>query len=89
MGNCVKPPIPLRPFMSRYGRVIEFKGTGVLTIQEKAAHLTRAYEIIKSFDRELSKEEIKEQKEREVEYKEERKRERKEKKEEVKEISKK
>lgn len=44
----------MRPFMSRHGRIIEFKGTGILKIQESAAHLARAYEIIKSFDRELS-----------------------------------
>jgi general secretion pathway protein D len=83
----------MRPFMSRYGRVIEFKGTGVLTIQESAAHLLRSYELIKSFDRELTAEEIKDQKEREAEYKEEKKAERKEKymhkEEEVKEVNKK
>lgn len=68
----------MRPFMSRYGRVIEFRGTGILTIQENAAQLARAYEIIKSFDRELTKEEIIKEKEREAEYKEERKAERRE-----------
>lgn len=59
----------MRPFMSRYGRIIELKIAGVIAIQENAAQLVRAYEIIKSFDRILSKEEIQEQKEREIESK--------------------
>ena len=63
----------LRPFMSRYARVIESKGPGLLLIQENAAHLVRAYEIIKSFDRKLTKEEIKDKKQREADYKQERK----------------
>jgi len=63
----------LRPFMSRYARIIEFKGTGSVTIQEHATNLIKAYGLIKSFDRELTKEEIKNAKEREAEYKEEKK----------------
>jgi type II secretory pathway component GspD/PulD (secretin) len=69
----------LRPFMSRYARTIELKGTGILTIQENAAKLNKAYEMIKSFDRELSKEELKSYNEQEVERKEDRKEEKNEK----------
>lgn len=68
----------LRPFMSRYARVIELKVPGTITIQENAAKLLKAYELIKFFDRELTKEEIMKEKEREAEWKEERKAERKE-----------
>ncbi|MBC7714666.1 MAG: hypothetical protein H7177_15075 [Rhizobacter sp.] len=63
----------LRPFMSRYARVIELKGAGSITIQENAANLVRAYGLIKSFDRELSKEEIEAAKVREVEFREDKK----------------
>ena len=63
----------IRPFMSRYGRTIELNGTGSLTVQESAAALAREYEIIKAFDRDLTKEEIKKDQEREAESKEERK----------------
>lgn len=48
----------LRPFMSRYARTIELKGAGILTIQENASKLIKAYDLIKSFDRELSKVEL-------------------------------
>lgn len=68
----------LRPFMSRYARIIEFKGPGTITFQEHAANLVKAYGLIKSFDREWTKEEIKAAKEREAEFKEERRLERKE-----------
>lgn len=67
----------LRPFMSRYARVIELKVSGTITIQENAAQLAKAYEIIKMCDRELTKEEIKKEEECEKEEKEERKLERK------------
>lgn len=56
----------LRPFMSRYARTIELKGPGIVTVQETASKLIKAYEMIKSFDREFTKEEIKEYKEREA-----------------------
>lgn len=67
----------LRPFMSRYARVIEAGDT--LTIQENASKLAKAYDLIKRYDRELTKEELKRQKEREEENREERRAERKEK----------
>lgn len=47
----------IRPFMSRYGRIIEMKGRGVIIVQENASKLKQLYEIIKSADRELTKEE--------------------------------
>ncbi|MGZ3787614.1 MAG: hypothetical protein ACXVLQ_03785 [Bacteriovorax sp.] len=61
----------LRPFMSRYGRIIE---TGdLLAVQEKASKLQLVYEIAKNNDRELSKDEILkweiEEKERQAERK--------------------
>jgi type II secretory pathway component GspD/PulD (secretin) len=62
----------LRPFMSRNARTIE--AGKFLTIQENAAKLVLAYETIKSFDRELTKEELAKQ----VEWEKERKQERKE-----------
>lgn len=61
----------LRPFMSRYARVIEVGDT--LTVQENSAKLAKAYEMIKSTDRELTKEELKRAKEWEAERKEMRK----------------
>lgn len=57
----------LRPFMSRYARVIETGNT--ITIQENAAKLAKAFEMIKGSDRELTKEEIKSMKEKDEERK--------------------
>jgi type II secretory pathway component GspD/PulD (secretin) len=65
----------LRPFMSRYSRVIEIGDT--VTVQENAAKLAKAYEMIKSTDRELTKEELKRAQEWEAERKEDRKEKRK------------
>jgi type II secretory pathway component GspD/PulD (secretin) len=48
----------LRPFMSRYARTIELNVPGVLTIQETATKINSFYEMIKGFDRELTKEEM-------------------------------
>ena len=56
----------LRPFMSRYGRVIELKTKGALIIQENASKLNQLYDIIKSNDRVLSKAEIQLKKEQEM-----------------------
>ena len=56
----------LRPFMSRYGRVIELKTKGALIIQENASKLNQLYDIIKSNDRVLSKAEIQLMKEHEI-----------------------
>lgn len=61
----------MRPFMSRYARVIETGDTA--TIQEVASKLQVAYEMFKNTDRELTKEEIKTLKENAEERKEERK----------------
>ncbi|MDD4974283.1 MAG: hypothetical protein PHY93_08015 [Bacteriovorax sp.] len=65
----------LRPFMSRYSRIIEVGDT--VTVQENSAKLAKAYEIIKGTDRELTKEELKRVKEWEAERNEERKEKRK------------
>lgn len=48
----------LRPFMSRYARIIEVKATGTLIIQESAAKLLQDYEMMKANDRELTKAEV-------------------------------
>ena len=49
----------LRPFMSRYARTIELNVPGTLALQETAIKITKMADIIKGFDRELTKEEIK------------------------------
>lgn len=54
----------LRPFMSRYARVIEMGDT--IVIQENAAKLANFFQIIKKADRELSAEEIAKNKAREM-----------------------
>lgn len=56
----------LRPFMSRYGRIIELYGASTITIMETASKLPQLLEIIKRSDRVLTKEEIALRKEREV-----------------------
>jgi hypothetical protein len=50
----------LRPFMSRYARVIELNEAGLLVIQENATKLIQFHDLIKKFDREYTKEEIEE-----------------------------
>ena len=50
----------LRPFMSRYGRLIEIKETGLMVIQENGKKLIQFHDLIKKFDREYTKEEIEE-----------------------------
>lgn len=71
----------LRPFMSRYGRIIELKNAGSITIHELNSHLPLVLEMARLVDRELSKEEVKKfeenEKERKAAMKEERKEERK------------
>ena len=61
----------IRPLLSRYARVLEVGS--VLSIQENAAKLISFYEVLKSFDRELTKDELKKMKDRDEERKEERK----------------
>ena len=48
----------LRPFMSRFARVVEINETGLLVIQENATKLIQFHELIKKFDREYTKEEV-------------------------------
>lgn len=48
----------LRPFMSKWGRIIEAKHTGTLVINETGSKLAKAYEMMKASDREWTKEEI-------------------------------
>ena len=57
----------LRPFMSRYARVVELKLPGILIVQEQASKFSKLYELIKAFDRELSKDELKTYKDEEKE----------------------
>lgn len=47
----------IRPFLSRYGRVIAPKSEGPLIIQDTAANLKRVYKILVQYDRKLSKDE--------------------------------
>lgn len=69
----------MRPFMSRYGRIIEVKTAGTVAIQENASTLFKAYEMLKAADREITKAELKAYKDQED--KEEQKAKRKEKRE--------
>lgn len=48
----------LRPFISRYGRIIDMKTTGTLIVQDTAKNLTRLYELIKKMDIIPTKEQI-------------------------------
>lgn len=57
----------LRPFMSRYGRIIETLDT--VTIQEMATKLPQQLEFMKKIDRALTKEEIALKKQRAIEFK--------------------
>lgn len=47
----------IRPFLSRYGRIIAPKSEGPLIVQDTAANLKRIYKILVQYDRKLSKEE--------------------------------
>lgn len=46
----------LRPFMSRYGRIIDNKLNGTLLVQDTALNLKRMYGLIKKMDNEPSRE---------------------------------
>lgn len=48
----------LRPYMSRFGRIIESKGTGVLTVHESGIKMHQIYEILKLQDRPYTKDEM-------------------------------
>lgn len=50
----------LRPFMSRYGRIIHNKLAGNVVIQETGANLHRLLPLLKSFDIKLTADQIKE-----------------------------
>jgi general secretion pathway protein D len=63
----------LRPFMSRYGRIVELVGSGEVIIHELNITLPILLDIIKHADRELSKEEMKKFEENEKIRREERK----------------
>ena len=52
----------IRPFLSRYGRVIAPKNENFLLLQDTAANLKRIYKLLVQYDRELSKEEKKRRK---------------------------
>jgi type II secretory pathway component GspD/PulD (secretin) len=49
----------IRPFLSRYGRVISPKTEGPMIIQDTAINLKRIHKILVQYDRKLSKEERK------------------------------
>ncbi|MBK24051.1 MAG: hypothetical protein CME70_08630 [Halobacteriovorax sp.] len=46
----------LRPFMSRYGRIIDNKINGTLVVQDTALNLKRLYGLMKQMDKEPSRE---------------------------------
>ncbi len=48
----------IRPFISRYGRVIDMKYSGVILVQDTVDNLKRIYEIVKDADREPTKEQL-------------------------------
>lgn len=50
----------LRPFMSRYGRIIINQTPGIITLQDTGLNIHRLLELIKDYDSELSQDEIKE-----------------------------
>lgn len=50
----------LRPFMSRYGRIIDQPDGGQIILQDTGRNIHRLLELIKDFDVELTKEELKE-----------------------------
>ncbi len=50
----------IRPFMSRYGRIIDMKSTGMVIVQDTGSNLHRIYSIIKDADIEPSKQMLKE-----------------------------
>jgi general secretion pathway protein D len=60
----------LRPFMSRYGRIIEMKSSGTIVVHELNSLMPTVLEIARMNDRELSKDEIKKFEEQEKERKE-------------------
>ena len=49
----------IRPFISRYGRVISPKTEGPMIVQDTAINLKRIHKILVQYDRKLSKEERK------------------------------
>ncbi len=49
----------LRPFLSRYGRIIHMNDSGMIMIQDTAQNLMRFYEIIKAIDIVPSAEQLK------------------------------
>ena len=50
----------LRPFMSRYGRIIDNKINGTLVVQDTATNLKRLYGLMKQMDNEPSRDMLKE-----------------------------
>ena len=48
----------LRPFLSRYGRVISPEGTNRILIQDNSRNLNRLYKVVRSLDVEISKESL-------------------------------
>lgn len=59
----------LRPFMSRYGRIIDNNISGHIIIQDTGANVHRLLEIISQIDVDLTKEELKELKKSQRHYK--------------------
>lgn len=48
----------LRPFLSRYGRIIDMPVSGILLVQDRSDNLARIYDIVREADKEPSKEQL-------------------------------
>lgn len=48
----------LRPFLSRYGRIIDMPVSGILLVQDRTDNLARIYDIVREADKEPTKEQL-------------------------------
>lgn len=48
----------LRPFLSRYGRIIDMPVSGILLVQDRTDNLARIYDIVREVDKEPTKEQL-------------------------------
>lgn len=48
----------LRPFLSRYGRIIDMPVSGILLVQDRTDNLARIYDIVREADKEPTKDQL-------------------------------
>lgn len=65
-ANTTELTRSFRPFMSRYGRLIDMKEQNILIVQDTAINISRLYKLIKEIDIKPSKEDLKKRKEKEA-----------------------